>query len=114
MVQQERFEAQVALTAAGDEHAMPLDEDFGNYDGVWNASEWRHGNTDRPAAHDVHRFGYRDAMAFPLRTTTMGGLISHFARKWANLLVVVVESSCDGSLHYVPEGGRRAWRRRSP
>jgi hypothetical protein len=47
-------------------------------------------------------------------TTTMGGLISHFARKWANLLVVVVESSCDGSLHYVPEGGRRAWRRRSP
>jgi hypothetical protein len=47
-------------------------------------------------------------------TTTMAGLISHSVRKWANLLVVVVESSCDGSLHYVPEGGRRAWRRRSP
>ncbi len=45
---------------------------------------------------------------------TCGGLISHLTRKWANLLVVVVESSCDGSVHHVPEGGRRAWRRRSP
>jgi lysyl-tRNA synthetase class 2 len=28
VVQRERFEAQVALTAAGDDEAMPLDEDF--------------------------------------------------------------------------------------
>jgi lysyl-tRNA synthetase, class II len=27
-VQRERFEAQAALTAAGDDEAMPLDEDF--------------------------------------------------------------------------------------
>ena len=58
--------------------------------------------------------GIRDTIGVSAGTTTMGGLISHSVRKWANLLVVVVESSCDGSLHYVPEGGRRAWRRRSP
>ncbi|MFN2534717.1 MAG: hypothetical protein ABR528_05655 [Pseudonocardiaceae bacterium] len=42
MVQRERFEAQVALIAAGDE-VMPLAEDFDDCDGVWNAAEWRQG-----------------------------------------------------------------------
>jgi hypothetical protein len=60
----------------------------------------------------------RETIGVSAGKTTMstldGGLISHLTRKWANLLVVVVESSCDGSVHHVPEGGRRAWRRRSP
>jgi len=34
VVQRQRFETQVALIAAGDEEAMPVDEDFGDYDGV--------------------------------------------------------------------------------
>jgi hypothetical protein len=64
VVQRERFQAQVTLIAAGDEEAMPLDEDFGDYDGVWNAAEWRQRNGDRPAAHHAHQFGYRDHRRF--------------------------------------------------
>jgi lysyl-tRNA synthetase class II len=43
VVQRERFEAQVALIAAGDEEVMPLAEDFDDCDGVWNAAERRQG-----------------------------------------------------------------------
>lgn len=64
VVQRERFEAQVALIAAGDEEAMPLAEDFDDCDGVWNAAEWRQGNRDRLAAHHAHQFGYRDHRRF--------------------------------------------------
>ena len=118
VVRWERFETHVALTVGGDDEAMPLGEDFGERDGSTEyrrlaASEW--GSRGREMV--LTGSAMDETIGVSAGTTTMhaldSGAISQSVRKWYSLHVVVVESSCDGSLHHVPEGGRRAWRRRS-
>ena len=117
-MQRERFEAQAALTAAGDDEAMPLDEDFLTAMEYGMPPSGGMGMGIDRLLMALMASGIRETIGVSAGTTTMSGLdgvvISQSYRKWANLLVVVVESSCDGSVHHVPEGGRRAWRRRSP
>jgi hypothetical protein len=93
---------------------MPLDEDLTTAMEYGMPRQWPLGMGMDRLLMSLTGSCIRDTISVSAGTTTMGGLISHSVGKWANLLVVVVESSCDGSLHYVPEGGRRAWRRRSP
>ena len=61
--------------------------------------------------------GIREAIGVSAGTTTMSGLDAGRFRNPPGIALTYslsVESSCDGSVHHVPEGGRRAWRRRSP
>jgi lysyl-tRNA synthetase, class II len=84
VVQRERFEAQVALTAAGDDEAMPLDEDF------LTAMEYGMPPSGGmgmgiDGCSCAHRFGYPRDHPVSAGTATMSGprgvLISQSCRK---------------------------------
>lgn len=62
-VQRVRFEAQVALTAAGDDEVIPPAEDLTTAMRM-ECHEWRHRNGDRTPAHGTHRFVYPSHLRF--------------------------------------------------
>ena len=107
-MQRERFEAQAALTAAGDDEAMPLDEEFLTAMEYGMPPSGGMGMGIDRLLMALTGSGIRETILFPMvrpHKWTPMPVISPYVRKWANLIVGVGDWACDGDGHTVPEGG---------